>query len=97
MLQPMWIYRKSPYQFLLQSPNDMHLPADRAVQWNYHWDLKTVGTPTGHMSPYCNGVLSNPNLYLDQPITKGDASQLEVMSRTPLTVILPTDYDCLAV
>ena len=32
---------------------------------------KTVGIPTGHMSSWCNGALGNPNLYLDQPITKG--------------------------
>ena len=31
---------------------------------------KTVGIPTGHMCPYCNRALGNPNLYLDQPITK---------------------------
>ena len=36
----------------LHSPNDMHLPAVRAVQRDYHWDLKkkTLGIPTGHMS-----------------------------------------------
>ena len=32
---------------------------------------KTVGIPTGHVSPYCNGALGNPKLYLDQPVTKG--------------------------
>ena len=32
---------------------------------------KTIGIPTDHVSPWCNGALGNPNLYLDQPITKG--------------------------
>ena len=31
---------------------------------------KTVGIPTGHVSPQCNGALGNTNLYLDQPIAK---------------------------
>ena len=31
---------------------------------------KTVGIPTDHVSPWCNGTLGNPNLYLEQPITK---------------------------
>ena len=26
--------------------------------------------PTGHVSPHCIGTRDNPNLYLDQPITK---------------------------
>ena len=32
---------------------------------------KMVGIPTGHVSPQCIVTQGNPNLYLDQPITKG--------------------------
>ena len=31
---------------------------------------KKVEIPTGQVSPKCNGTRGNPNLYLDQPITK---------------------------
>ena len=34
---------------------------------------------------------------LDQPIRKGDASQMDTMSHTPLTVLQPPDCDCVAV
>ena len=49
---------------------------------------------TYHMSPQCIATSGNPTLYLDQPITKGDVSQLEVMSHTPLTVLMPPGWDC---
>ena len=31
---------------------------------------KPVEIPVGHVIPQCNGALGNPNLYLDQPVTK---------------------------
>ena len=49
------------------------------------------GEPTIH----CDWGI--PNKYLDQPFTKGDASQLEAMSHTPLRVPLPPGKGCEAV
>ena len=57
----------------------------------------TVEIPTGHVSPRRNGVRGNPNLYLDQPIKKRDANQLEAMFLTPTTVLLPPGFDRVAV
>ena len=48
----------------LHCPNGRQMPAIRAVQMDCHWGH------WGHVSPQCNGALGNPNLYLDQPITK---------------------------
>ena len=51
---------------------------------------KMVEILTGYMSTiHCHW--GNPNLYLDQPITKSDATQLEAMSYAPLKVLLPQD------
>ena len=77
---------------LFHSPLAQHLPAIRAVQGDVTGVWKTVGIPTGHVNPWCNGALGNPNLYLDQPITKvrGHVSY-------PLTVLWPPGWDCVAV
>ena len=53
----------------LHSPNGRHLPAVRTVQRDCHWGLKNDGN--SHWS--CESIMqwgNNPNLYLNQPITK---------------------------
>ena len=53
--------------------------------------------PTGHVSPQSTATEAIPTYrYVDQS-QKGDANQLEAMSHTQLTVILPSGQDCVAV
>ena len=56
---------------------------------NFHWAFERLKISTSHMSPQtiagypestADGVFLN--LYLDQPITKGDTSQSRTMSQT---------------
>ena len=49
------------------------LPAIQTVQGDCWWALKTG--KIGLVSQQCITTRGNPNLYLDQPIKKGDASQ----------------------
>ena len=63
----------------LHSPNGRHFPAVRAVQitkGTVTGVSKTVGIPTGHVTPLCNGALGFPKLYLDQTITKGQCQPI---------------------
>ena len=56
-----------------------------------------VEIPTSHVSPESIMTEANSNPYLDQPITKGDASQSEAVSHTPQRILMPLDLDCVAV
>ena len=55
----------------LHSPNGRHLPAITAVQRTVSGLWKVVEIPTGDVSPHFHCYWGNPNLYLNQPITKG--------------------------
>ena len=55
----------------LHSPNSRHMPATRAVQWDCHWLLKIGGNSNQSQKPTMLCDWGNPNLYFDQPITKG--------------------------
>ena len=73
------------------------LPAIRAVQWDCQWPLKHNGNSHPHIAhkPLWPRQ-SQPYIYTNQS-QKGDARQLEAMSYTPLTVLLPPGKDCVAV
>ena len=55
----------------LHSPNGRHLPAIKAVQWDYQWHMKNGGNTSWSNEPTIRLNWGNPNLWLDQPITKG--------------------------
>ena len=55
----------------LHGPNGRHLPAVRAVQRDCEWPLKNCGSFYRSRQPTIHWDWGNPNLYLDQPITKG--------------------------
>ena len=54
---------------------------------------KMVEIPTSHMIPQSIMTEAIPTYQLQ----KGDASQSEAMSHTPLTVLVPPDYGCVTV
>ena len=53
---------------------------------------KTVGIPSGHVSPWCSGTRGNPNLYLDQPIAKAwcqpIGGQVSCPTESPIATLL---------
>ena len=55
----------------LHSPNSKHLPAVRAVQRDCHWLLKNGWNSIQSQKPTMLCNRGNPNLYFNQPNTKG--------------------------
>ena len=81
----------------LHSTNGRQMPAVRAVQGDCAWIYKNNGNVHWSCEPRRHCDWGIPKLYLDQPIAKGDDSQLVAMSHFALTVLMPLSWDCVAV
>ena len=68
----------------------MQLHTVWAVLRGCQWPMKNGGFSTGYLSSKSISDWGNPNLHLDQPITKRWCP-LETMSNTSLTFLMPPD------
>ena len=76
----------------LHSPNRYGSLSGLSVAFEKRWKFPFLTWANKPTWDWCI-----PNLYLDQPITKSDASHIEAMRQTQLIVLLPTGWDCAAV
>ena len=76
------------------SLHSRHLPDVRALQEDCQWPLKNVGSSHRSRNPTIHCNWSNPNLYLDQPITKGRCLPNVI---PPQTLLMPPEHELLAV
>ena len=84
------------HSHLAQSPAN-GTPAVMDVQGDCQWPLKNEEIPTGHVSPQSTETGEILAYIYTSQSQKGDASQLEAMSRILPTVPIAPAYDCAAV
>ena len=78
----------------LHNPNGRQMPAIKVVQGYCQWLLKNIGNSYQSCYPF---VLEQSKPKFAQPITKTWAAIQLAISHTPLTVLIPPGWDCVAV
>ena len=93
-----WIPTVDSFTVPLHSPSGRNLPAVRAVQGDGHWGLKNGGNSYWSRELIMQwSARQSQCIFRKKTITKAWCQPIGGYVSYPLTVILPPDWDCVAV